>query len=308
MAGATRTGRIRRRRITNFPDHLGVRPGSHRAATSLDVYNQARNHELEARATLASLARFWNFRGFGTSGGAPAYKETVLYALTLVGGRGERLKPFTDTLPKSMVLLNSRPIAEYQVRWMRSQGVTDVVFLTGYLGEKVEEHFGDGSEFGIRAHYSHEAAPLGRGGATRQGMSLVPADENPILVTNGDTITDLELSLLMKRHDSTDALATLMLTRYPSQFGVVEVGDDDLVDGFVEKGMLPIWINAGVYLFDRAIEPMLPEVGDHETSTFPELVAQRKLASLRSDAMWLTVDSPKELREVSERLAAVGLA
>ncbi len=53
---------------------------------------------------------------------------------------------------------------------------------------------------------------------------------------------------------------------------------------------------------------MLPEVGDHETSTFPELVAQRKLASLRSDAMWLTVDSPKELREVSERLAAVGLA
>jgi NDP-sugar pyrophosphorylase family protein len=136
----------------------------------------------------------------------------------------------------------------------------------------------------------------------------VPADENPVLVTNGDTITDLELSLLMKRHDSTDALATLMLTRYPSQFGVVEVGDDDLVDGFVEKGMLPVWINAGVYLFDRAIEPMLPEIGDHETSTFPELVAQRKLASLRSDAMWLTVDSPKELREVSERLAAVGLA
>ena len=225
-----------------------------------------------------------------------------------MGGRGERLKPITDTLPKSMVLLNSRPMAEYQVRWMRSQGVTDVVFLTGYLGEKVEEHFGDGSEFGIRAHYSHEDAPLGRGGATRQGMSLVPADENPILVTNGDTVTDLELSLLMERHDSTGALATLMLTRYPSQFGVVEVGDDDLVDGFVEKGMLPVWINAGVYLFDRAIEPMLPEIGDHETSTFPELVAQRKLASLRSDAMWLTVDSPKELREVSERLAAVGLA
>jgi len=72
--------------------------------------------------------------------------------------------------------------------------------------------------------------------------------------------------------------------------------------------MLPIWINAGVYLFDRAIKSMLPEIGDHEASTFPELVAQRKLAALRSDAMWLTVDSPKELREVSERLAAAGLA
>ena len=235
-------------------------------------------------------------------------KETVLYALTLVGGRGERLKPITDTVPKSMVPVNGRPIVEYQVRWMQSQGVTDVVFLTGYLGEKVEEHFGDGAAFGIRVHYSHEDAPLGRGGAIRQGMSLVPVDENPILVTNGDNVTDLDLSRLMERHDSTRALATLMLTRYPSQFGVVEVGDDDLVERFVEKGMLPIWINAGVYLFDRAIESMLPEIGDHETSTFPELVAQRKLAALRSDAMWLTVDSPKELREVSERLAAAGLA
>jgi NDP-sugar pyrophosphorylase family protein len=82
----------------------------------------------------------------------------------------------------------------------------------------------------------------------------------------------------------------------------VEVGNDDVIVGFVEKGMLPIWINAGVYLFDRAIEPMLPETGDHETSTFPELAEQRKLAALRSDAMWVTVDSAKELREASDHL------
>jgi NDP-sugar pyrophosphorylase family protein len=98
-----------------------------------------------------------------------------------------------------------------------------------------------------------------------------------------------------------------MLTRYPSQFGVVEVGDDDLVAGFIEKGMLPIWINAGVYLFDRSIEQMLPKIGDHETSTFQVLVSQQRLAALRSDAMWLTVDSPKELREVSDQLDSEGL-
>ncbi len=231
-----------------------------------------------------------------------------MYALTLVGGRGERLKPITDTMPKAMAPLNGRPIVEYQVRWMRAQGVTDVVFLTGYLAEKIEEHFGDGSGFGIRAHYSHEDSPLGRGGAIRKGMSLIPPGENPVLVTNGDNITGLDLRLLLERHEASGALATLMLTAYPSQFGVVEVGDDDLVRGFVEKGMLPIWINAGVYLFDRAIEPLLPETGDHETSTFPELVKRRRLAALRSDALWLTVDGPKELREVSERLVAEGLA
>ena len=203
-----------------------------------------------------------------------------------------------------MVPLNGRPIVEYQVRWMQSQGVTDVVFLTGYLGEKVEEHFGDGSALGIRAHYSKEESPLGRGGAIRRGMAMLPREERTVLVTNGDNVTDLDLNHLKDRHKTTGALASLMLTRYPSQFGVVEVGEGDLIEDFVEKGMLPIWINAGVYLFDRAIEPMLPEIGDHETSTFPELAKQRKLAALRSDAMWVTVDSPKELREASERLQA----
>ena len=187
---------------------------------------------------------------------------------------------------------------------MQSQGVTDVVFLTGYLGEKVEEHFGDGSALGIRAHYSKEESPLGRGGAIRRGMAMLPREERTVLVTNGDNVTDLDLNHLKDRHKTTGALASLMLTRYPSQFGVVEVGEGDLIEDFVEKGMLPIWINAGVYLFDRAIEPMLPEIGDHETSTFPELARQRKLAALRSDAMWVTVDSPKELREASERLQA----
>ena len=187
---------------------------------------------------------------------------------------------------------------------MQSQGVTDVVFLTGYLGERVEEHFGDGSALDIRAHYSKEESPLGRGGAIRRGMAMLPREERTVLVTNGDNVTDLDLNHLKDRHKTTGALASLMLTRYPSQFGVVEVGEGNLIEDFVEKGMLPIWINAGVYLFDRAIEPMLPEIGDHETSTFPVLAKQRKLAALRSDAMWITVDSPKELREASERLQA----
>ena len=130
----------------------------------------------------------------------------------------------------------------------------------------------------------------------------MPDDEERVLVTNGDNVTDLDLDLLIDRHVSTGAIATVMLTGYPNQFGVVEVGDDDLIEGFVEKGSLPIWINAGIYIFERTIESILPEVGDHETSTFPELVTQRKLAGLRSDAMWLTVDGPKELREAGEQL------
>jgi NDP-sugar pyrophosphorylase family protein len=223
--------------------------------------------------------------------------------LTLVGGRGERLKPYTDSLPKAMVPVNGRPIIEYQVHWMRSQGVTDIVFLTGYMGDKIKAYFGDGSDFGVVAHYSNEDVPLGRGGAIRKGMAVVPPDENPVLVTNGDNITDLELNELQNRHLETNALATMTLTRYPSQYGVVDVGEGHLVEGFVEKGLLPVWINTGIYLFDREIEQMLPEVGDHEDSTFPALARMKRLAALPTDALWLTVDSAKDLREAGEKLA-----
>jgi NDP-sugar pyrophosphorylase family protein len=228
--------------------------------------------------------------------------DLILYALILVGGRGQRLQPLTDNIPKSMVPINGRPIVEYQVGWMRSQGVTDVVFLTGYLGHQIEEHFGDGAQFGVNAHYSHEDTPLGRGGAIRKGLSMVTDGVSPVLVTNGDNITDLDLNLLHRRHKQSGALATLMLTRFPSPFGVVDVGDDNLIVEFREKGLLPFWINAGVYLFDRSIESLLPENGDHEDSTFPDLARKRQLAALRSEAMLLTVDNAKDLDEVSGRL------
>lgn len=202
-----------------------------------------------------------------------------------------------------MTPINGRPILEYQVQWMRTQGVTDIVFLTGYLSETVRSHFGDGSAFGIKAHYSNEDEPLGRGGAVRRGMGLVPDDEDTVLVTNGDTITNLNLSLLLEIHRKRNVLATVMLTRHPSQFGLVHVGEDDMVEEFVEKGLLPLWVNAGVYLFDTSIKTHLPEKGDHEVSTFPSLAIKKRLAALRSDAMWLAVDNAKDVSEASKLLA-----
>ncbi len=227
------------------------------------------------------------------------------YALTIAGGRGERLRPITDSVPKPMVPLNGRPMLSYQVEWMRRQGVTDVVFLCGYLGHTIEEYFGDGSAFGISAHYSFEDSPMGRGGAVRQGMSIVPESSGLVLVTNGDNVTDLDLGELRELHERNDSLATAMLTPYVSPFGTVDIDGDGIVKQFVEKGRLPHWINAGVYLFDRSLEKRLPEVGDHETTLFQELAAEGKMSGLRSEAMWLTVDSPKDIAECERRLAAI---
>ena len=77
-----------------------------------------------------------------------------MYALILAGGKGERLRPLTDTLPKPMVPVGGKPILWHQVQWLKEAGVTDVVFLAGYRWEAIQDYFGDGQAFGIRAHYS----------------------------------------------------------------------------------------------------------------------------------------------------------
>ena len=203
-----------------------------------------------------------------------------------------------------MVPLNGRPMLSYQVDRLLANGVTDIVFLCGYRGETIERYFGNGSEFGFRAHYSFEDKPLGRGGAVRKGLAMVPASEELVVVTNGDNVTTQPLDELIALHRRLGAMATMMLVPHPSQYGVVESDPEGRVTRFVEKGPLPFWINAGLYVFSREIETRLPKIGDHETSTFQELAAERRLAALKSNALWMTVDSPKELREVEEKMRA----
>jgi NDP-sugar pyrophosphorylase family protein len=221
------------------------------------------------------------------------------FALSIAGGRGERLRPLTDNRPKPMVEINGKPIIGYQVDWMRAQGITDVVFLTGYMGGMIQDYFGDGSEHGITAHYSMEKTPLGRGGAIKQGLSFVPQDVKNVLVANGDIITNQPLNPIAKLHEESGAVGTMMLVPYPSQYGVVESNDQNVVINFIEKGSLPFWINAGVYLFNRNIESMLPDIGDHETSTFQDLAKEGRLSAYHSDMVWMSIESPKDVTEIT---------
>jgi len=230
------------------------------------------------------------------------------FALSIAGGRGERLKPLTDDRPKPLVEVAGKPIIGYQVDWMVSQGVTDVVFLCGYKGEMIQDHFGDGSDYGITAHYSFEESPLGRGGALKQGLSQVPADSSPVLVANGDVITNQPVEPILDLHAQSNAMGTMMLVPYPSQYGVVESDDNNTVTQFIEKGHLPYWINAGIYLFDRQIEPLLPDIGDHETTTFQDLAKEGRLSAFHSENMWTSVESPKDLSDLTSDINAGKIA
>ena len=235
-----------------------------------------------------------------------------MYALILAGGKGERLRPLTDQSPKPMIPVDGRPILWRQVRWLREAGVTDVVFLVGYLGDAVVDYFGDGSDAGVRAHYSREDSPLGRGGALRKGLSMLPEHNAPVIATNGDVITDASLADLLadyhvRRRDNPAHLASILTVPMTSPYGIVDSDAAGLVQEFREKIALPYSINGGVYVLHPEIRALLPEFGDHETTTFPALAAAGRMSAVQTGAFWRSVDSLKDLREAEAHFAGRSL-
>ena len=212
------------------------------------------------------------------------------------------MRPLTDTVAKPMVEVNGKPILWHQVTKYKELGITDFIILCGYRWESIRDYFGDGSQMGVNIQYSVEEAPLGRGGAIKQGLTCVPDSESTVLACNGDILTGEDLGLMIEQHADTGALATVMLTPYPSAYGVVEMDDSKRITAFREKGELPLWINAGIYLLQTAIRPELPDLGDHETTTFPRLADQGKLFAYCSRSFWKAVDNHKDLREAEEAI------
>src|SRR5439155_3479283 len=125
-------------------------------------------------------------------------------------------------------------------------------------------------------------------------------ERGPVFALNGDELLGIDLTDLLARHRSRGPAATIVVSQVRSQFGVVEVGDDDTVTGFREAPLLPQWVSSGVYILDDECLGRLPERGDHEDTTFPELAAEGKLLAYRNTSFWLTVNTPKQLREAEE--------
>lgn len=225
-----------------------------------------------------------------------------MYAIVLAGGKGERLRPFTEDRPKPMVEIMGIPMLGYQLQWLQGQGVTDIVVSCGYRHEVIEAYFGSGERMGVRVRYAVEREPLGRGGALRLALGQVPEDEGAVIATNGDVITNLKLAPLLEAHHMRKMVATVVLTPFVSPYGIVEIDGNDRVSQFREKPELPYWINAGIYVFSPAIREHLPERGDHELTTFPALAQAGTLGAYKSRAYWRGVDTIKDVNEVAAEM------
>jgi mannose-1-phosphate guanylyltransferase len=231
-----------------------------------------------------------------------------LKALILSGGQGLRLRPLTDDKPKPLVAVNGRPIAEWQIDWLRKNSDLDeVVFLCGYKWERLKEHFGSSYE-GVKIGYSVEETPLGTGGAIKKGLAYLGEPDGKVIVTNGDIITDLPLKKMIASHGASAAgpTVTMLLVPYKSRFGIVYIDKQNMVRKFEEKPEFPdIWINGGIYVLDpRKVGERLPDKGDIERETFPALVQRSEILSYPYRGFWSLIDSIKDLKEAEGRLRA----
>lgn len=178
-------------------------------------------------------------------------------AVLMAGGRGERLRPLTDSIPKPMIGVAGRPILERIVLHLVGHGIRHVYISVHYKAEVIERHFGDGSGYGCRIEYLRESEPLGTGGA----LSLLPKRPlEPLLVVNGDLLTQFDVGNMLAYHARQGAVATVGVHEYRHRvpFGVVEL-DGDRICETCEKPTHRWLANAGIYVLEAHLVDRVPK-------------------------------------------------
>ncbi len=229
-----------------------------------------------------------------------------MQAIVLVGGEGTRLRPLTETVPKPALTLVDRPFLAYMIEWLAAHGVTEVVLACGFLPEVLREALGDEEDrAGVAIRYVTEPQPLGTAGAIRFAADELGGDlEGPFLALNGDVLTDLDLSALLRAHREREARATIGLhpVEDASAYGLVHRGDGGEVLQFLEKTgeRAPGEVNAGMYVLERSVLDLIPpgENVSIERDVFPRLVGQA-LHGLRLDGYWMDIGTPERYLQAS---------
>ncbi len=215
------------------------------------------------------------------------------------------MRPYTDDRPKAMVEVAGMPIVEHQIRWLVDNRVKQIVVSCGYRAEILQEHLGDGSSLGTSVTYAVESQPLGRGGGLKFAARHLPHPGEFSFALNGDVLSRFSLSELLEHHRSRRVTATVALAPYKTTWGIADL-DDGLIKGFRQSPTLPYWINGGIYVLEPECVDLLPDKGDHEDSTFPQLASAGKLGGYRIEGYWRGIDTVKDVIEATQDLEALG--
>lgn len=174
--------------------------------------------------------------------------------LILAAGKGTRLRPITDFIPKPMVPIHGKPLLEWVLLHLISHGHREYIMAVSYFAEQIENYFADGSRWGVNIQYSYGSSPAGKAGEIWRAKKLLSEEDKTFLVVPGDTITHLNYSELIHSHESHRGLVTVAFsTQYRLEVGLAEVDERNIVTGFYEKANLDRPISTGAYVIDHKI-------------------------------------------------------
>ena len=221
-------------------------------------------------------------------------------AVILCGGKGTRLRPYTTVLPKPLMPIGEMPILEVVIRQLKHAGIERITMAVGYLAELLEAFFRDGSRIGVPIDYSIESQPLGTVGP----LTLIDGLNEPFLMMNGDVLTDLDYSDLLRYHRASGGVATVASyeREVKIDFGVIRVDDADAITEYIEKPSYKYQVSMGIYVFQPEVLKLLKR---NERLDFPDLVQLliargEKVVSYPFSGYWLDMGRPDDYERAIE--------
>lgn len=219
-----------------------------------------------------------------------------MQAILLCGGKGIRLKPLTDALPKPLIPVRGRPIVDYIVSHLEKHGVTDIIVAAGYKSQEFHEHF---------ASHSHvRVVDSGDVDIIERLRCCAPLIQGDFLVLYGDTLSDVDLGALITFHRAQGERVTVTAWPLRTQFGLMDLNAEGKVASFQEKPQLDKWINIGYFYFAREMLERLENFERFE-DFLRHLVEVAQINAYRHTGVHVTINTRKELEEAEDNIGQI---
>ena len=216
-------------------------------------------------------------------------------AIILAGGRGKRLRPITDKIPKPLIPINNKPLIERTIKYLKKYGITEIIISSGYKSNLIEKFLKKKKNFGCNIIFSIEKTPLGTGGAVRKALRFV--DDESFVVLNGDIVTNINLKKILKKPN------TIAANELKTKFGTMDIRNNKILKFNEKKDVSNVWMNPGIYHLSKNIEKIIPRRGSLEGIVFPKMAKNKTLETIKfKNALWFSIDSHKDIEECSKEI------
>ena len=216
----------------------------------------------------------------------------------LCGGKGERLREHTEVIPKPLIEIGGKPILWHIMKIYSYHGYNDFILCLGYKGEKIKDYFNQNNSENWNIEFVDTGLDTNTGGRIKKIEKYIKTKD--FMATYADAVSDINIKEVVDQHKKQGKIATMTCVKLRSNFGIVDIDNDDAVVGFKEKPFVDMWINAGFFVFNKKIFNYLKENSVLEGGPMEQLAKDKQLAAYKYNGFWEGMDTYKDTRMLNE--------